>query len=521
MVAGARRRAMVQRPVAVSVSLPAPVGGWNARDVLSEMAPSDAVIMDNWYPSTTSVNQRYGFSEWATGMTGNVETLMVYAGNATDAMFAAVGSEIYDVTAAGAVGAADVTALSNARWQYVNVGTTAGNYLRAVNGADKSIVYDGSAWHKDGDGAPYDITGVNSQDIAQIYLFKKRLWLIENASLNVWYLGTDALGGAATVFPLYGVATLGGYVVAAASWTIDAGEGADDYMVFVTNKGQVIVYKGTDPSSATTFALHGVWNIGSPVGRRCLMKYAGDLLLICQDGVLPLAGALQSSRVQPQVALSYKIQRAVSDAVTLYGDNFGWQLLYFPRENQLWLNVPTSNDGATVEQYVMNTITKCWSRYTGWNWTCMEIFQDTPYGGGDGVVLKAWDTLADNDIAINANCLQSFQDYRMPGVRKRFTNMQPIFLTDGNPLVYGSMNIDFDLGSTSIPITVTPSTGALWDSAVWDASLWGSGLTVSRYWQGCTGLGVYGAVHLQTQANGTAIQWISTTLVMERGGILG
>lgn len=515
----ARRGPLIQRPVSGSVNLPAPTGGWNARDVLSEMAPNDAVILENWFPSTTSVNQRYGYSEWATGLPAETETLMNYAGPASDKLFAACGTEIYDVTTAGAVGAAAVTTLSNARWQYINVSTTGGNYLRAVNGEDKSIVYTGTAWAKDGDGAPYDITGVDTADCVGIYLFKNRIWLVENNSLNVWYLGTNALGGAATVFPLYGVAKLGGYVMAMASWTIDAGQGADDYLVFVTSKGEVIVYKGTDPASATTFALTGVWAMGAPVGRRCLMKYAGDLLLICQDGVIPLSGALQSSRVQPQVALSYKIQRAVSDAVTNYGSNYGWETMYFPRENQLWLNVPTS--ATERQQYVMNTITRAWSKYTGWDCVCFTLFNDSPFGGAATSVVKLWDTQADNGIAINGNALQAFQDYKMPGVRKRWVSMQPLIRTDGSPLIYGSMNIDFDETDPTTPITVAPATGALWDAAIWGSSIWGSGLQINRFWQGCSGVGVFGGVRLKTQASGMSIEWIATTLVMERGGILG
>jgi hypothetical protein len=514
-----KQRGLIQRPVSRAVNMPAPTGGWNARDVLSEMAPNDAVILDNWYPSTTSVNQRYGYSEWATGLPAPVETLMPYAGPSSDKLFAACGTEIYDVTASGAVGAADVTGLTNARWQYINVGTAAGNFIRAVNGADKSIVYNGTAWFEDGDGAPYDITGVDSADCVQINLFKNRIWLIENNSLNVWYLGTNALGGPATVFPLYGVATLGGHVVAMGTWTIDAGAGADDYAVFVTSKGQVIVYQGTDPATAATWALHGVWNLGSPVGRRCMMKYAGDLLIICKDGVLPLSGALQSSRVQPQVALSFKIQRAVSNAVTQYGSNYGWQLLYFPRENQLWLNVPTS--GTVREQYVMNTITKSWARYTDWNFTCFELFNDTPYGGSGNSVVKLWDTLADNGVAINANALQAFQDYKMPGVRKRWVSMQPMIRTDGSPLIYAAMNIDFDETNPTTPITLTPTASSVWDGALWDVGVWGSGTVVNLFWQGCSGVGVYGGIRLKTQAAGMVIEWISTTLVMERGGILG
>ena len=72
---------------------------------------------------------------------------------------------------------------------------------------------------------------------------------------------------------------------------------------------------------------------------------------------------------------------------------FGWQMLFYPEENQLWLNVPN-----TVEktQFAMNTITKNWCNYTVWNATCFELFNDQPYFGGNGYVGRAWYTQSDN-----------------------------------------------------------------------------------------------------------------------------
>jgi hypothetical protein len=93
--------------------------------------------------------------------------------------------------------------------------------------------------------------------------------------------------------------------------------------------------------------------------------------------------------------------------------------------------------------------------------------------------------------------------------------------TDGSPLIFALMNIDFDETDPTTPISIVPTTSATWDSGTWDSSIWGSGLQTNLFWQGCSGVGVYGGIRLKTQAGGTAIEWISTTLVMERGGILG
>ena len=69
-------RKPVKRAVSRTTTMAAPVGGWNARDALSAMAPGDAVTMQNWFPSTSDVQLRQGRTVWCTGLGAQVETLM-------------------------------------------------------------------------------------------------------------------------------------------------------------------------------------------------------------------------------------------------------------------------------------------------------------------------------------------------------------------------------------------------------------------------------------------------------------
>jgi len=505
------------KPTAISKVQPAPTGGWNARDNIAAMDIRDAVVMTNWWPATTNVVMRYGYTQHATGIPGQTEALLVYNGPTDSEMFAADDQgDIYDVSAAGAVGAAVVTGLTNGRFQYINVTTTGGSFLMAVNGSDKLQGYNGTAWYEDGDGT-HDITGVNTATCGNIAMWKNRVWLAQNGTLDAWYLPTSAIAGAATKLPLGGIAQLGGYIVAIGTWTIDAGYGVDDLLAFITSQGEVLVYRGTDPSSASTFALVGVWQVGEPVGKRCLMKYGGDLLYICEDGVLPLSGALQSSRVNPKVSLTDKITYAMSQAISLYGDNFGWELMYFPKENQLYLNVPVQ-EGNNQQQYVMNTISKNWCAFQGWKANCWAIFNEMPYFGGNGFVGAAWNGLTDNNTDIQAFCIQAFSHYQTPNLQKRFTTMRPLFYTDGAPSVLAEINVDFDLSDTTAPLSFSGTTYATWDNGLWDTALWGTDLAVQQDWQGATGIGFYGAPVMKVVAQGINVQWNQTTVVFEPAG---
>ena len=505
--------AIAKRAVSQPVSLPAPVGGWNARDSLASMAPNDAVTLTNWFPATTECALRGGYTKHATGITGQVETLMAYAGASTNKLFAIANGKIYDVTSDGAVGAPVVTGLTNSRWGYCNIATSGGNYISLANGVDAPRLYDGSTW------TIPTITGVTATKLRDPILYAERQFFIEDASLKVWYLPADSIAGAAQVVDISSWMTKGGYIVSHGTWTVDAGQGVNDHYVIMTSRGQVIVYQGNDPASASTWSMVGVWDIGAPIGNKALYKYAGDMLIICQDGLVPLSGALQSSRVQPRVALSDKIQYAISQAISSYGDNFGWQVMYVPKINQLWLNVPVQ-EGQNQQQFVMNTITGSWCNYTGWNSNCMEIFNDEPYFGGNGYVAHAYYGTSDDSTNINAFGLQAFNNFNNAGTLKRFTMSRPILRSDGTPAVYAGVNVDFNTSEPTTSLTFSPSSYATWGSSLWDAANWGGDLNVFQNWQGLNGVGYYGAPIVKIASNGLQVRWVSTDIVIEGGAIL-
>lgn len=508
-----------KKPVSNATSLPAPIGGWNARDSLADMEPTDAVIMENFWPMTTTVMLRKGYTQHATGLGAQVESIFSYSSPTANKLFGAAGTNIFNCTSVGAVGAAEVTDLANARFQYINVSTAGGNFMLCVNGADKLQGYDGSAWYVDGDTA-HDITGFDTALAIHINLFKTRVWLVEKSSLRVWYLGANAISGAANSLDFSSIARRGGYLVAMGTWTIDAGYGVDDLAVFVTSNGEIIVYRGTDPSSANTWALVGVWQLGSPIGRRCFLKYAGDLLIITQDGLLPLASALQSSRLNPKVSLTDKIQQAMSSAATLYGSTYGWQIFYYAKANMLLMNVPVSV--GAQQQFAMNTISKSWCNFKGVSSNVWELFNDEPYFGGNGFVGHFWNGLGDNNIDINVIGKQAFNYFNTRAQNKHFKMMRPVFLTDGLPSIGVILNVDFDDSSASSFVDYGTGTnlGSTWDTGLWDTAIWGGSQGIQQEWQGAQGIGRCAAPRIEISTQGINLQWMATDIIYERGGMV-
>ena len=501
------------RKTSRAVSLPSPVGGWNARDSIAAMPPTDAVSMVNWFPGTSDVILRFGHTQYATGFPTQVETILAYSGSTTDTLFGISNGSVYDATAGGTVGAAVLSGLTNSRWQYVNIATPGGNFIEMCNGVDAVRSYDGASW------ASPAITNVTSSNLININLHKNRLWFCEVGTLKAWYLPVQSIAGAAASLDLSSFCPHGGYLMAMATWTIDAGYGVDDLAVFVTNKGDVLIYRGTDPSSASTWALVGVFSVGTPIGRRCFVKYKGDLLLITQDGLVSAASYLQSSRLDPKVTLTDKIQYAMNQAISVYGSNFGWQVIPYPAQSMLILNVPYG-ESSNQQQFVMNTITGNWCNFQGWEASCWEIYSDDPYFGSNTFIGKAWNTNSDNGDDINADALQAFNYFGKPGELKRFSMIRPILLTNGTPVVLGAVNVDYDTTAPTDTLSVSVTSYGIWDVGRWDDAIWGADLNVSRNWQSVTGIGYCGAPRLKTANNGLQLQWVGTDVVMEPGAIL-
>ena len=364
------------------------------------------------------------------------------------------------------------------------------------------------------------ITGVDSSTFINVNLFKNRLYFTQKDTMKIWYLPVDSVGGAAEAIDFGGIARMGGYLQAMGTWTLDAGQGADDYAVFVTNMGEVMVYNGTDPTTAETWALKGVWQLGQTYSRRCFFKWSGDLLLLTKDGLTPLASALQSSRLDPRVNLTDKIYYAISQAASDYSSFFGWQINYFASENMLILNIP---NGSGTDQYVMHSITKAWAKFTNINANCFEIHNDRMYFGASGFVGQFYNTNSDAGTNIVATVQQAYSYFEARGQLKRFTMIRPIFSTSGGiPTIVAGVNIDFETADITGAVTFNPATvvAGIWDSSTWDNANWGGGLQISKVWQGVTGIGYSAGVYMKVASQNIDVRWASCDYVMERGGVI-
>lgn len=476
----------------------APTGGWDASSPLAAMPNDRAVELTNWFPQPGYIEIRRGcnYQAWDLGSdTTPVVSLMPWAGQASAGkLFAGAGTVIYDVTTEG-VGVSSDTGWTNTQFQWANFVNSASTYLYVVNGTDAPKHYNGTTWT-----AP-SITGATAANFININIHKKRIWFVEKNTTKAWYLGTDAIAGAAVSFELGSLFKRGGYLMAMGTWTRDGGSGSDDYAVFISSEGEAAVYQGTDPSAAQTWALVGVFQVPAPIGRRCFVNYGADLALLTIEGVFACSQLFSVDQSQARgVALTQNIQTAFNEAARINKDLFGWSMCVYPRGTRMIVNVPNI-EFTDSQQYIMNTLTGAWCKFEGQHANCWVVFRDKLYyGGNDGAVYEADTGSADVEKAIVGVAQCAYQAFASPGTLKHFTAMQALITSSQGS--QPSLGISVDFGETtdmSTPSSVGSTGVALWDQASWDSALWNASVQQTNNWVSLPALGRFASVRIQTQ----------------------
>lgn len=505
-----------------TASLPAPIGGLNTRDALANMPETDAIRLENLFPETTSVDFRRGYTSFAT-FTGDCETVIVYEGAAQE-VFVAVDTTdnaIIDATAGGAISTPvvggstpTVQSLTNARFDYANLENTSGKFIVCVNGADTPLQYNGSTWSA----STISGTGLTVTDLHTVVAYAERLFFA-GANFDVWYLAVDAITGTATRLNIGSLFALGGRLACIVPFTLDSASELDDHLAFVSTEGEIVIYAGTDPSTAADWRRKGVLRAGRPVttGTRAWTKVASDALLTTVDGVISIAALIAAGKMNPSIAVSDKIRTSVNTDVKNHVGNFGWELELHPTGRKLLLNVPVI-ENSTSRQWVMNSQTGAWCKFTGWEAFCMRSTKDTLYFGGAGVLAKADTGKNDAGNPIAAKSKQAFSYLGRRGVQKEMKMARPILTIDGPVTLRISTDVDFQDTEARSVVPIGGNAGDPWETA-WDVA-WSGAPTVFRQWMGVRGVGFVAALNLNITASGVSVQWAATDFAYEYGAVL-
>lgn len=506
--------------VSVAYNIPAPTGGWFVGANMAVAPVGTARELINVFPLPDSLRIRRGAQAHATGLGGDVHTLIRFADGVNEKFFAAANGSIFDVTDAGAVGSALVTGLSANRMEYVQFANSGATWIIAVNGANPAQLYSfAGGWVT----SPA-ITGM-ANPASHVSTYKNRLYLTEVNSLNVWYLAVNAIGGAATSFPTQGVFRLGGAVLCTASWSVTSAAGIQEAFVILTTEGEVAIYSGPDPSSAS-WGLVGLYKIPRPLGVRSVAKAGGDLMILTEEGIVSLSKAMTLDQIAMQnVAITKNIAPVWIEAVLARQGLTGWQLVLWPSEGMGFVNLP-KRDAGDKTQFVVNARTGAWCKYTGWDALCFREFDNKLfYGTSDGRVMRAEVGGADDGGNYTATIFPSFSDGGAKATRKLVHMVRPYFTSNFviDPQV--TVNVDFDTLLPPTPSSVAPSLeGARWGVARWGQGRWPREVRHYSEWKAAQGIGVYVSpiiqVTLSTAAITPEIRLTAIDVMGEAGNVL-
>jgi hypothetical protein len=519
---------------------PAPLKGIDSYDSLIAMPEGYAIILRNLFPQPYGCQVRQGYVRHAINLGGAVETLASH--NAlTPKLYAFVSKlggscDMVDVTApnqSAPTPKQTFAAPSNARWQFVNFPNAAGVNLIAVNGQNDLmwVKQDGTIQMVTaGSGSGNTISNVDPKTLVHVCTHQKRLWYVQQNTTIGWYMPPEQITGSCTAFNFGPLFSRGGTLTQLISWTIDDGNGSDDHLIAISSEGEVAVYDGIDPSSSSSWQLQGVYYAGAPIGRRCAIKYGGDVMIITQAGFVFMSDLLKSTKVNPaNENISKYVQHLVSQAATAFASNFGWQPFLFPPGNMLMINIPASNN--THYQYVLNYTTAAWCEFIGYDALCWELHQQLPiYGTLDGKVYRAWERFTDGAILANDGTITegadilseaqtSFSYFNSPGKQKHFKMVNPAMICTGSFNLNLTVDTDFRFDSVDAPASFPQPPGGVWDDDKWDMARWAYGLTASRRWISVAGVGVAGSLRVRFRTN-TETYWVATDWLTESGGVM-
>lgn len=460
-----------KEPASQAVSLKAPVRGWvegQSLDVQDVMWHGE-----NVFPTLRGVRVRGGGYKVAQAGAA-VTSLFRYEAGSVSEIFAATASAIYDISAfdPDTTPTASVSSQTGGLYSTVQIGTTGGEFLYAVNGADEAQLYDGSSWTQiDGASTPA-ITGVTTSDLSHVWLHKNRLWFVEGGTQVAWYLPVDSVGGAAADFSLAGVFQLGGALLFGATWSQDSGSGMDDRQVFVSDQGEVAVYQGTDPSNASAWSLVGVYRMGKPLGKNAHVKAGGDLLVATDLGLVALSAVVSKDPAALEMtAVSDPIRESWQYQATRYSEASPWNLTKWSAEGMLFVGMPEGRG----QTFVANLNSGAWAQYTGWDPQCSVVFNDVLYyGSEDGNIYQAERGGTDNGTAYTAKLAYAPQDFGNGATFKTVGALQAIFAASStfNPQLSASSDYSVSFPSPPAAATDVGVEASTWDSGEWDSAIW-------------------------------------------------
>lgn len=441
------------------------------------MQPGAAVVLDNWRPTMQGISLRGGCTRWcALPEPTPVISTFAYTSGDEIRIFAGNATKLYDVSETTPVLVQGGQGDGNYATAQMN--NLSGNYLIAVNDTgDPPLRYDGTSWEQLTDtyvppsDKPSNITKPDGSPLnfVDVCKYKNRLYFIEASSMNAWYLDIDSVGGVVSLIPLGGSAAKGGNLLFVATWSLSTGDGLDDKIVFGTDLGELLIFTGSNPSDSANWSQQGRYQAPKQMGKNGHLSLGGDLLMITEQGIVPLSACINKSYEELELASVTKtIKKMWRDEVAAKA-NWAWTLENWETYGCVFVTLPGSTPGYCL---VVNAATGAWARYVGWDATCFVRRQnDMFFGTQGGLIMQADRTGYDDGQPYVATMVGGWEMFQSPAQTITWRQARASFKAAAGQPFEPQLSC-----ATDYVVTIPPPPPAGPDPGVadaWDQGLWG------------------------------------------------
>ena len=461
-----------------TVTIPAPTRGLVLNENEAYMQPGAALVMDNWKPTLRGISLRGGCIRWCElPETTPIISGFEYASGANHKMFVANATKVYDVSTSTPVEVASGRTSGN--YAASQMANAAGDFLTAVNDTgDAPLQFDGTTWTVLDGGeitGPVGTAVEAGLNLVHVCKYRNRYFFIEGNSMNAWYLPLNAIGGVLALIPLSGAAAKGGKLLFATSWSIDAGDGIDDKLVFATTLGELIIFTGGNPADPANWRQEGRYDLSPPLGMNAFLSIGGDLLVATVDGILPVSGAITKSRSELELASVTRTIRSMWRTEALDKRDQHWTIKKWDAYGGIFVTLPGDPVGKH-KLLAVNSATGAWTRFTGWDAMCFVGMRDDMFFGTQtGIVMQMDRTGKDDGAPYLATLVGGWEMFQSPSQTVTWRQSRVSFSArSGEPFVpQVSACTDYIITLPPPPL-IGPDPGLLdlWDEGLWDAAEW-------------------------------------------------
>ena len=518
-----------------TITIPAPTRGIIQNENEAYMQPGGAVICDNWKPTMKGVSLRGGCVLWAQlPETTPIISSFEYASSNIRKMFFANATKVYDVTVVPLEVASGRTSGNYVASQMANQGgdwmlalNDAGDAPLRFNGSTwtsmatttptdwaNATAYaeddrarddaDGSRWvctvahtspaapmafadariatpgQWEIENAPDDAVWIigpsgtpveNGLNLTYVCKYRNRWFFIEKDSMNAWYLPLNSIGGQLSLIPLSGSASKGGKLIFCANWSIDAGDGTDDKIVFMTDLGEILVFTGSNPSDSANWRQEGRYDMSPPMGMNAHIAIGGDLLVATVDGVLPVSGAITKGKVELELASPTRTIKLMWREQVLEKRQHPWTFCKWDEYGGMFTTFPGGVPGKHI-CLATNLATGAHARYTGWDVMCFaRLYEDMFFGTQTGQIMQADRSGLDDGKPYVATLVGGWEMFQSPSQTVTWRQSRATFSAKAGepfqPQIYAT---------TDYVVVLPQPPLAGYDGAptdVWDSGIWG------------------------------------------------